>query len=144
MPETYIGYRFFLLAVILILNGFFAAAEVSLLSTRRSKLRSLAEAGNVGAQAAVNLLQNPERLLSVTQLGVTLASLGLGWAGEDTLFQLLSRLFSPIVTPATAMSARDPARTSHQARHQPGDTSGRPSGSNPRLANARVNSSLNA
>jgi putative hemolysin len=102
MPETYVGYRFVLLAIILALNGFFAAAEVSLLSTRRSKLRSLAEAGNVGAQAAMNLLQNPERLLSVTQLGVTLASLGLGWAGEDTLFQLLAMMFHPIVTPATA------------------------------------------
>jgi CBS domain containing-hemolysin-like protein len=101
MPETYIGYRFLLLAVILTLNGFFAAAEVSLLSTRRSKLRAIAEGGHVGAQAAMNLLQNPERLLSVTQLGVTLASLGLGWAGEDTLFQLLVRLFAPIVTPAT-------------------------------------------
>src|SRR3954465_9429591 len=102
MPETYIGYRFLLLAIILALNGFFAAAEVSLLSPRRSKLRALAEAGNVGAQAAMSLLQNPERLLSVTQLGVTLASLGLGWAGEDTLFQLLVMLFQPVVTPATA------------------------------------------
>src|SRR3954447_8254725 len=102
MPETYIGYRFLLLAIILALNGFFAAAEVSLLSTRRSRLRQLAENGNVGAQAAVSLLQNPERLLSVTQLGVTLASLGLGWAGEDTLFQIIAGMFHPLVTPATA------------------------------------------
>jgi CBS domain containing-hemolysin-like protein len=50
----------------------------------------------------MSLLQNPERLLSVTQLGVTLASLGLGWAGEDTLYGIFSRLFAPMVTPATA------------------------------------------
>src|SRR5256885_7253784 len=102
MTEGHIGYRLLLLGVILALNGFFAAAEVSLLSTRRSRLRQLAESGNVGAQAALSLLQNPERLLSVTQLGVTLASLGLGWAGEDTLFQMISAALHPILTPATA------------------------------------------
>ena len=72
------GYRFLLLAVIIATNGFFAAAEVALLSTRKSKLRQMAEGGNVGAQAALSLLANPERLLSVVQVGVTLASLGLG------------------------------------------------------------------
>jgi CBS domain containing-hemolysin-like protein len=102
MNESLIGYRLLLLCVILIVNGFFAAAEVSLISARRSKLRHLAESGVVGAQAAMSLLQNPERLLSVTQLGVTLASLGLGWAGEDTLYGIFSRLFAPMVTPATA------------------------------------------
>jgi putative hemolysin len=102
MTEGHMGYRLLLLGIILALNGFFAAAEVSLLSTRRSKLRAMADAGNLGAQAALNLLQNPERLLSVTQLGVTLASLGLGWAGEDTLFQIITFFFRPIVTPATA------------------------------------------
>ena len=46
-----------------------------------------------------SLLANPGRLLSVTQVGVTLASLGLGWAGEDTIYQMLMRLVHPIVTP---------------------------------------------
>ncbi len=49
----------------------------------------MAEEGQAGAQAALNLLSNPGRLLSVTQVGVTLASLGLGWAGEDTLYRIL-------------------------------------------------------
>ena len=88
---------------ILTINGFFAAAEVSLHFGAEFEAESFAESGIVGAQAAVSLLHNPERLLSVTQLGVTLASLGLGWAGEDTLFQIiLQNLFSPMVTPATA------------------------------------------
>lgn len=95
------AYRFILLAIIIATNGFFAAAEVALLSTRKSRLRQLAEQGNVGAQAALSLLANPERLLSVVQVGVTLASLGLGWAGEETLFNLLMGLFSSFVTPAT-------------------------------------------
>lgn len=83
-------------------NGFFAGAEVALLSVRHSRLRQMAEDGVAGAQAAVNLLSNPGRLLSTTQVGVTLASLGLGWAGEDTLYQLLSSLVHPVLTPVTA------------------------------------------
>src|SRR6478609_12176210 len=89
------GYRFIVLALILAANGFFAAAEVSLVSVRQSSLRALAERGVAGAQAALSLLARPGRLLSVTQLGVTLASLGLGWAGEDTMYRLLLGLFAP-------------------------------------------------
>src|SRR5215470_17805878 len=93
--------RFLLLLVIVALNGFFAAAEVSLVSVRRSRLNELAAGGSVPARAALGLLANPERLLSVTQVGVTLASLGLGWAGEDTLYRLVLALFHPVVTPRT-------------------------------------------
>ena len=81
--------RLILLVAIVALNGFFAAAEVALVSVRRSRLRELAEQGNASARAALGLLANPGRLLSVTQVGVTLASLGLGWAGEDTVYQLV-------------------------------------------------------
>lgn len=95
------AYRFVLVALIIVTNGFFAAAEVALLSTRKSRLRQLAEGGNVGAQSALNLLNNPERLLSVVQVGVTLASLALGWVGEDTIFQVLADLFAPLINPQT-------------------------------------------
>jgi len=93
--------RLILLVAIVALNGFFAAAEVSLLSVRRSRLSELAERGNVAARAALGLLANPSRLLSATQVGVTLASLGLGWAGEDTLYQILLKILYPVITPAT-------------------------------------------
>jgi CBS domain containing-hemolysin-like protein len=93
--------RVVLLLFIIGLNGFFASAEAALLSVRKSKLRHLAEQGHVGAQAAVSLLENPERLLSVVQVGVTLSSLGLGWAGEDTVFKMLSSGLAPLVTPGT-------------------------------------------
>ena len=92
-------YRFIILAAVLILNAFFAAAEVALVSVRKSKLRALAAEGQVGAQAAINLLANPAQLLSVTQVGVTLASLGLGWAGENTVYDLLLSLFNPWLKP---------------------------------------------
>lgn len=95
------GYRILLLVAILLINGFFAAAEVSLVSVRRSRLKALADEGQAGAEAALSMLENPERLLSVTQFGVTLASLGLGWAGEDTLYQIIIAAAHPIITPAT-------------------------------------------
>ena len=92
--------RLILLFGIVALNAFFAAAEVALVSVRRSRLKELAAQGNVAARAALGLLARPERLLSVTQVGVTLASLGLGWAGEDTVYHLILRLFDPLTTPS--------------------------------------------
>jgi CBS domain containing-hemolysin-like protein len=93
--------RLILLIAILLVNGFFAAAEVALVSVRRSRLAQLAQSGSASARAALNLLANPGRLLSATQVGVTVASLGLGWAGEDTIYQILMRLLHPVVTPKT-------------------------------------------
>ncbi len=105
------GIRFLLMILIVVTNGFFAAAEVSLVSVRHSRLRELADEGNTGAQSALSLLANPGRLLSVTQVGITLASLGLGWAGEDTVYQLLRSAFesfhlhtSPVLLHAVAFT----------------------------------------
>src|SRR5579859_3514987 len=102
MAESFYGFRIFLLFLILAANGFFAAAEVSLLTVRRSRLRQMADEGDKGAKAALSLLANPQRLLSVTQVGVTLASLGLGWAGEGAVYNLLMELFRPLESPAVA------------------------------------------
>ena len=68
--------RILLVILLIAVNGFFAGAEVSLLSVRPSRLRQMAENGQAGARVALNLLANPGRLLSVTQVGVTMASLG--------------------------------------------------------------------
>lgn len=100
--SSHYGYRLFLMALVVGANAFLAAAEISLVSVRRSRLRQLCEEGHVGAKAAAALLENPERLLSVIQVGVTLTSLCLGWLGEDTLHGLFVRLFSVTVTPATS------------------------------------------
>src|SRR5579871_4504867 len=95
--------RLILLIAIIAINGFFAAAEVALVSVRRSRLKQLAEDGSASARAALGLLANPGRLLSVTQVGVTLASLGLGWAGENTVYQIVSSWVRPLAsTPAGA------------------------------------------
>jgi CBS domain containing-hemolysin-like protein len=94
------GYRFLVLIVIIAVNGFFAAAEVALVSVRKSRLRALADQGVKGAQAALSLLARPERLLSVTQVGVTLASLALGWAGEPAFDAAIGALLGPLASTA--------------------------------------------
>lgn len=99
MEETFIAYRFLLLALIVGLNAFFAASEMALVSARHTRLRELADAGNVGATSALTLLDRPERLLSTVQVGVTLASLGAGWAGEQTVYALLFGGFQSLVAP---------------------------------------------
>jgi putative hemolysin len=103
---TYSPFRILFVVLLIAVNGFFAGAEVSLLSVRHSRLRQMAADGQAGALAALNLLSNPGRLLSVTQVGVTVASLGLGWAGEDTLYQILIVLFHPVTTPLTVQLIR--------------------------------------
>lgn len=101
MQEGNLGFKLLLLALITAINGFFAAAEVALLSTRKSKLEGLAQEGNLGAQAALKLLANPSRLLSVVQVGVSITSLGLAVAGEGTIFAIFERLFQPFESPQT-------------------------------------------
>jgi CBS domain containing-hemolysin-like protein len=95
------GYRLLFMLIIIGVNAFFSSGEAALLSVRPSRLKQLSDDGVVGAQAAMSLLANPERLLSVSQVGLTLASLALGWLGEETLYGLLFSAFTPIITPIT-------------------------------------------
>jgi CBS domain containing-hemolysin-like protein len=78
---------------LVLLNGFFVAAEFSLVSVRQTRITELVEKGNPTAQDVQKALENPDRVIAATQLGITLASLGLGWIGEPAL----SHLLEPIV-----------------------------------------------
>src|SRR5215471_3237484 len=71
--------------LLILLNGFFAMAEIALVSARNARLQPLAAAGNEGAQAAIDLKADPSRLLSTVQIGVTLIAVLLGTFGEATL-----------------------------------------------------------
>lgn len=104
--ESAYGYKLLLMMLIIGINGFFAAAETALVSARPSRLRQLASRGIVGANSALSLLANPERLLSVGQVGVTLTSLALGWVGEDTLYATFHAWLNPLVTPLTEAGIR--------------------------------------
>ncbi len=75
--------------VLVIANGFFVAAEFALVGVRRSRIETLAANGNKSAKRLIGLLNNLNAYLSASQLGITLASLGLGWLGEPAIAQLL-------------------------------------------------------
>lgn len=76
------------------LNGFFVACEFAIVKVRASQLDALAEEGNVRAQFAKHVRNHIDAYLSATQLGITLASLALGWLGEQFLAQMLSPFFA--------------------------------------------------
>src|SRR2546425_7130397 len=77
-------------------NAFFVGAEFALVSVRRTRLETRTAAGSRRARAAVRLINDPSFFISSTQLGVTLASLALGWVGEPTLASLLEPLAEAI------------------------------------------------
>ncbi len=80
-----------LLAVLLLVaaNGFFVAAEFALVGVRASRIETLANQGSRTAKRVMQLLQNLNAYLSACQLGITLASLALGWIGEPAIARLL-------------------------------------------------------
>jgi len=101
--DPLIPYRLLLMLAIIATNAFFAGAETALVSVRVSRLRQLASERAVGAQAALDLLANPERLLSVGQVALTACSLALGWVGEETLYHLFSNLLGPFISPSLSL-----------------------------------------
>jgi len=78
------------------LNGFFVAAEFSLVAARRSKLDAMIAQGDRAARTVQTALQHLDRYIAATQLGITIASLALGWIGEPVLAQMFDRFFRMI------------------------------------------------
>lgn len=89
---TWSDITFRLLSVFLLIaiNAFFVAAEFSIVSVRRSRINQLVGAGDVQAKTVQDLQSSIERLLSTTQLGITLSSLALGWIGEGAMAVLVA------------------------------------------------------
>ncbi|MES1025823.1 hemolysin family protein [Gloeocapsa sp. BRSZ] len=90
-----------LLSVLLLIaiNAFFVAAEFSMVSVRRSRIHQLVEAGDAPAITLQSLQHSIERLLSTTQLGITLSSLALGWIGESTMAVLVATGLAQLPVP---------------------------------------------
>ena len=76
------------------LNGFFVACEFAIVKVRASQLDTLVEEGNIPAQFVKHIRNHLDAYLSATQLGITLASLALGWLGEQFLAQMLQPFFA--------------------------------------------------
>ncbi len=75
-------------------NAFFVAAEFALVGARRTRLEEQAQGGDGKARLALRAVQHLDRYISATQLGITLASLGLGWIGEPALAHVFESLFA--------------------------------------------------
>jgi CBS domain containing-hemolysin-like protein len=93
---TYIG----IVLLLVLVNGFFVASEFALVAVRRSRIVVLAEEGNRRAQLLLELIDDLNAYISATQLGITMASLALGWIGEPAFADLLEAPLRGHVTDA--------------------------------------------
>ena len=100
-----IAIRLSLVLLLVALNAFFVAAEFSLVAVRRSRIDQLAAAGDGKAVTVQNALAHLDRYISGTQLGITLASLALGWIGEPALAVLVDRAAAAVGVPMPAAGA---------------------------------------
>ena len=100
----YLDYFVIILNIIVILflvalNGFFVASEFSIVKVRPSRLDTLIKEGSKSAVYARQVTEHLDAYLSVTQLGITLASLGLGWIGEPAVAKMLAPVFALLKLP---------------------------------------------
>lgn len=107
-----LGGRLAAVILLVLLNGFFVMAEFALVGARRSRLAAMAEAGDRGARRAQQAIADLDRYISGTQLGITLASLALGWIGEPALAVVVDRVlarFGVAVPPGMAHTGPGPS-----------------------------------
>mgnify|MGYP000722408445 CR=1 FL=1 len=83
--------------VLVVLNGFFVAAEFAFVRIRGTSVDQLAEEGRPGAGTLQEVMVNLDDYLATTQLGITIASLGLGWVGEPAVASLLEPVLAPLL-----------------------------------------------
>jgi CBS domain containing-hemolysin-like protein len=96
-------YNLLLALVLLAANAFYVAAEFALVKSRGYRINSLAKRNAFGASLVQHILKNIEAYLACCQLGITMASLGLGWVGEPTVSSLLAPLLIPLGMPEQAL-----------------------------------------
>ena len=91
-PDSFI--KLIIALLLVLLNGFFVAAEFSIVKVRYSQIQIKAAEGNKMAKQAELIIKNLDAYLSATQLGITLASLALGWVGESALEHVFHKMFA--------------------------------------------------
>jgi CBS domain containing-hemolysin-like protein len=91
------------------LNGLFVAAEFALVSVRKTQVEEMVRLGLKKAKAVEGAIQCLDRSIAATQLGITLASIGLGWVGEPALARLLQPLFAALPEPWPAVATHSAA-----------------------------------
>jgi CBS domain containing-hemolysin-like protein len=96
---TYVLLRVLAVVLLVAANAFFVAAEFALVSVRDTRIQQLVEIHRIGARTVQKLHSRIDELLAAVQLGVTLASLALGWIGEEGLARLLESAFQGLHHP---------------------------------------------
>ena len=96
MDPSATGIALVIFVLLLLVNAFFVAAEYSFVRVRGTQLQEEIEAGSLRARKAMRILLSLDSYISAIQLGVTLASLGLGLVGEPVVGRILERLFEPL------------------------------------------------
>lgn len=91
--------------VLVVANGFFVAAEFSLVAVRRSRVAELVATGRMNANVLQRAVDNLDANLAATQLGITISSLALGWIGEPALAHLIEPLLTALPATVAAVSA---------------------------------------
>lgn len=86
-------FNLFVIGLLLFSNGFFVAAEFSMVSVRKTRITQLTNEGNLSAKVALEALKDLDKFIAAVQLGVTISSIGLGWVGEATLVRMVEPLF---------------------------------------------------
>ncbi len=86
------------LAALVCANGFFVAAEFSIVTVRKTRIDQLIAEGHRGARVVRRAISEPDRYIAATQLGITMASLGLGWLAEPALASLVQPAFAFLPT----------------------------------------------
>mgnify|MGYP001765791645 FL=1 len=97
-----VGFEFFIIVLLVCLNGFFALSEMALVSARKVRLEQQAEDGSKGASQALKLIQNPSRFLSTVQVGITLIGILSGAFGGVTLAAALQKFLEKVPTLAAS------------------------------------------
>lgn len=100
-----VGLSLILVVFFLLMNAFFVMAEFALVRVRRSQVDMLAEEGRPGAKNAQRIARDVNAYLSACQLGITIASLALGWLGEPAVATLLHPVFAFFNVPEAAIHA---------------------------------------
>jgi putative hemolysin len=90
---------------IVAINGFFVAAEFALVSARKTRIDQMALDGNRMAKIVQKAMSDPNRFISASQVGITMASLGLGWIAEPALSSILMPVLEPIFGDSARISA---------------------------------------
>src|SRR6187549_2583534 len=92
-------WRLSALLALVLANGFFVASEFAIVTVRRTRIDQLIAEGHWGAHAVRRAVSRPDNYIASTQLGITMASIGLGWIGEPALASLIQPLLYAMPAP---------------------------------------------